>query len=226
MTRIMPAHPKIRVLVADSQLLLSDALACSLRGFDGIDVLEEHPDSGLVVIDLVELLLPDVLIVEYWMPWLLAPAITTAIHAKAPGCKVIVISWMHGSREILNSLYAGAVGFLPKNVRVERVAEAIRRSQEGESPVFREQLDQLMKTLGDKDERSHDLWDRMKGLSRRQLQILALLSTGRPLKEIAQALDITPKTAKNYLYSMMTKAGAQSQVELLALARKCGLIAD
>jgi len=220
----MPANQPTVVIVADSTKLGTDALARSLGQFPDISVLDEHPVDGLQAVEMVEMLRPDVLLIEYWMEGLLAPAVVRAVHAKVPNCKIIVFSWLHGTREILNCFYSGAVGFLPKSVDVEQVADAIRRSQAGETAEFRKQLDDQLKGLSEADERSSDLWGRMRQLTRRQLQILALLNAGCSLKQISDQMAVSQKTARNYMDSLLRKTGAQSQIEVLAMARTCGLI--
>lgn len=222
----MAVDRKIRVLIADPQLLFWDALKRSLRDFSDIEVLEEHPQSGGATVDMVELLQPDVVLVEYWMDVILGPAIAKAIKPKVPDCKLIVLTWLHGTREILNSLYAGATSFIPKaGSTVDQIAEAIRLAAAGESELFKKQQEAVLQTLRERDERAFELWEKMKGISPRELQILALLSLAKPLKEIGASLSITPRTARNHLDNMLKKTGAQSQVELLVMARQCGLIA-
>lgn len=222
----MGAQRKIRVLIADPQLLFFDALARSLRDFPEIEVLDEHPSSGSGTVSLVELFRPDVALIEYWMETMLAPAVVQAVRPKVPQCKVIVFSWLFGSREILNCLYAGATSFIPKaTATVDRIAEAIQLAAAGESEIFKNHMEAMLQKLSAQDEKAFGLWERMKGLSPRELQILALLSVGKPLKEIGATLSITPRTARNHLDNMLKKTGAQSQLELLAMARDCGLIA-
>jgi len=212
------------VLIADPLYLVSDALARALQVHPDLSIVGEHPLTALQTLDMVDLFRPHVLLMEYWMEELLAPAIIQVISKKVPHCKVILLSWLHGNREILNALRAGAAGFLPKSVGVDKVVDAIRRSQAGESPVFRKELDEMLKNLERKDEHAARLWENFKRLTRRELQILALISSGRSLKDIASTLSIAPRTARNYLDNMMNKTGAQSQVELLAMAKECGLI--
>jgi len=221
----MGSAAKISVMVADPQRLVADAIGRSLGTFTGISVLSDHPKSGLATIDLVELFHPDVLLLEYWMEEMLAPGVIQAIHLKNPDCRIIVMSWLHGKNEVLNSLYAGAAGFLPKGVSVDQVVKAVRDVVSKNEMVFKQELDNYLDALSERDERSSELWKKLGQLNRRELQILTFLATAKPLKEIASTLDIAPKTARNYLDRMLKKTGAQSQMELLAMARQCGLIA-
>lgn len=212
------------VMIADPQILFAEALGRSLRQFRGISVLPEHPSTGLSTAEFVEMLRPDVLLLEFWMGGMLAPAVVRATKDKVPECKVIVLSWLHGRREILNALYAGAVAFLPKTVSVQEVADTVRRSQSEGPPTGSERLSELLATLGRRDEESYAVWEKMKALNRRELQILTMISVARPLPEIASSLSLSPRTVRNYLDNMLKKTGARSQLELLALARDCGLI--
>ena len=217
--------PAITVLIAHSQRLLADALARALAPLPDIKVLAEHPKSGLVAVDVAELFRPDVALVDYWLEEMQGPAVVQAIRSCVPRCKSIVLSWFHGPAEIENSLAAGAVGFLPQSLGVDEITEAIRRAQAGESPVYGNELAGMVKLIQMKEAASQDVWRRLKTLTRRELEILALLSLGTQPKAIADMLVISLKTVRNHINNMMEKTATHSQGELLSVARDQGLIA-
>ncbi|MGH2809476.1 MAG: response regulator transcription factor, partial [Actinomycetota bacterium] len=76
-------------------------------------------------------------------------------------------------------------------------------------------------------QRSHeasDLWTRLEGLSRRQVEIITLLSMNLTAKEVAKKLSISPQTVKVHLRNILEKTGAHSYVDVVNMARACGLI--
>ncbi|MGH2772236.1 MAG: LuxR C-terminal-related transcriptional regulator [Actinomycetota bacterium] len=217
--------PATTLLIAHSRRLLADSLGRALRELADLKLLTEHPVSGKQTVDLVELYLPDVLLVDYWLHGMQGPAVVQAVRKLAPGCKVIVLSWFHGAPEIENCFSAGAVGFLPESLTVDQVGDAVRRAQEGESPVYPEELKEMAAKIAGRTRQSDKIWERLRTLTRRELEILGLLSLGHSLQAIAEDLFISPKTARNHVDNMLAKTQTHTQAEMLSLARDHGLIA-
>jgi len=204
---------------------MADALGRALAPYPDLKVLDANPVTGLETVDLVELYRPDILLVEYWMDGMQAPAIVQSLRGSVPDCKSIVLSWFHGAAEVQNCLSAGAVGFLPQSGTVDRLVEAIRLALQGEVPVFAAELRGMMQTIERRSEESGQAWIKLSTLTRRELQILALLSMGLSVQQIAERVFISPKTARNHVDNMLAKTETHSQAEMLNLARTHGLIA-
>ncbi|MGH2772255.1 MAG: response regulator transcription factor [Actinomycetota bacterium] len=214
---------RTRVLVADPQRLPGESLqrVLAARGFD---VLPGCPASGEEALAALAAAQPDVAVIDFRMPNLEGPEI--ALRAKELGypTKVILLSWFHGTIEIERALDAGAVGFLTKSVDVDEVAEAIVRAHAGESPVFLDKLEALFATLSKRaDKAAYELQD-LKSLSRRELDVLTLLSLDRSVKEVADELGLSVATVKMYIRKMLAKTGTFSTQEVLVKARLAGLI--
>ncbi|MGH2772363.1 MAG: response regulator [Actinomycetota bacterium] len=215
---------RIKVLVADSQLSFSDALAISLRLQPDIEVLFDHPTSAQDAVKAVVKVKPDVALVDYWLPGMEGSATTKMILSQARGQKVIVLSWFHGPRHIQEALDAGVAGFLPKSLLVPEIAEAIRRAHTGETPIYAEETGRLLAKIDKKYQDNLLIWNRLKNLTEREIVVLTLLSLGHSKKEVAEQLFIAPGTVKNHLHKMLVKSGARTLTELAAMARSCGLI--
>ncbi|MGI8425916.1 MAG: response regulator [Actinomycetota bacterium] len=215
---------KIRVLVADSQVLVSDALSIALGLYNDLEVLAEHPKGAQEAVDMASILRPDVAVFDFWLEGMDGPVVVSRILQDAPGQKIILLSWFYSPGHVRDALDAGAVAFLPKSVKVERLVEAIRRAQAGESPVFAEELSRLVQTVDKRYEEKVAVRKRLEGLTKRELEILSLLSSGRPMKELAEELHVAPGTLKVHVHNMLTKTATRNQQELLSLARYCGMI--
>ncbi|MGH2810751.1 MAG: response regulator, partial [Actinomycetota bacterium] len=175
----------ITVLVADSMPLFAEALGGVLSQQTDIRVLASRPSSGLDTVETVGSLRPDVALVDYWMPDMEGSAAVRLIRGRHPQLKVIILSWFHGAREIEESLNAGAVGFLPKHVTVAQVADAVRRAHAGESPVYLKELEEMFLSISRRGDTAAATWEKLQGLSKRQLQVLALLAENLAPKEAA-----------------------------------------
>lgn len=220
----MVIMPKIKILIADSQPLFAEALAGVLGRERDLIAFEEYPASGREAIDGVYRLEPDVALIDYWIPGMEGPAVTNAITREAPGVKVIMLSWFYGVREIKRSLEAGAIGFIPKNVSVRQVAAAIRDAQAGSSIVYPEQIAKMMERLDLGDRVATQVWERLRELTPRELEILELLAHGDPVKVLADRLSISVHTLRTHIHRILEKTGTRSQMEAVATARRYGLI--
>lgn len=214
----------ISVLVADPQRLVAESLGRVLRLFEDLDVVGERPLTGADAVTAILTHRPQVSLIDYRMPDLDGPEITRRARTVWPEAKIILMSWFHGPQEIENTLDSGAVGFLTKSLSVEVVAEGIRRAAAGESPVYLRELEQLFGDLSKRADRSAATLEELSVLSRRELEVLALLSLDHSVKEVAAGLKLSPATVKMYIRNMLKKTGALSAQEVLAKARSSGLI--
>lgn len=214
----------LTVLVADPQRMFAEALAVALRGYSELQVAEDHPGSGPELVRAVETHHPHVVVCEYWLEGMKAPATARAILARAPRTTVIAVSWLLGPPQVSDTLKAGVAGFLTKNEPVARLVEGIRRAQTGEWPVFREDLEQLVGRIDTRARFTEHAAELFASLSPRELEVLGLVGSGRDARQIARGLDLTENTVRRYIANILTKTGTHSQIELVSLARDQGLI--
>jgi len=214
----------IIVLIADPQRLFSGALAIALQRRFDIGVLDSRPTSWPEATEALEVLKPDVALLDYWMEGMETPQALRRLAETLPTCKFLVLSSLMSHDQIEEILGAGAVGCLPKTSSLETIADAIRRAYAGESPVYAEQLQQLMTNLDVRLERSVEDRKKLQSLTKRQIQILVALNSGLPIKELADELSVSPDTVKAHIKSILKKTGAKNQSEVLAMARSCGFM--
>ena len=216
----------IKVLIADTQLLFAESLALGLAWQPDLEVIPEHPTTGLEVLDTVGRARPHVVLLDFWIPGMNGAATAREIASHNPQAKVLILSWFHGPKQIQESLDAGVAGFLPKSIHVEQVVEAIRRAYDGEALVFGEQLARLVDGTQKRFEASAKRWERLSKLTPREIEILQLLAQGQPNKELARHLEISTGTLRNHIHKILTKTGARTQLEAITMARHEGLIRE
>ncbi|MGH2809898.1 MAG: response regulator transcription factor [Actinomycetota bacterium] len=212
------------VLVAHPQRLLAEAMGAALNGRDGIDVLNVFPNTGDEAVENAQRLKPAVALVDFRIADPDGPETTRRLSAKTPSCKVILLSWFHGMKEIEDALDAGAVGFFTTSFSIEKVAAGIRRAAAGDSPVFLEELERHFASLSKRSEKAAKLTEQFGHFSPREMTVLYLLSMDYSIKEVAAEIQISPTTVKTYIKSMMRKTNSLSHQEILVKARFCGLL--
>jgi len=209
------------VLVADAQRLFSGALALALGLKPDLAVLDERPISGPAAVEAVRVWTPDVVLMDNWIDG--AEAVKQIV-ATAPASKVLLLSWIKAPDQVREAIDAGAVGFLPKSLTIDRVAEAIRLAHAGQTLVYADELKRLMENINERDKEADEFSARIETLSARELQILLLLSQGKLIQEVAKELDVVPGTVTAHINQILKKTGARSQAEALAMARQWGSI--
>lgn len=220
--------PRIKVFVADSQLLFAESLATSLSRFPDLRVFylrpTNLPTTGLEAAEAIARAKPDVALLDYWTAEMEGPAVTRTIANWAPEVKVLLLSWFHGRDQSKFALEAGAVGFLPKSVEVADIADAVRRAHAGEALVFGPQLASHLDRIAEKGSQHQELWERINGLTPKEIDVLRILSTGRSIIDAAKALQITQGTLRRHIENILSKTGAGSRHEAVAMARTAGII--
>ena len=189
-----------------------------------MDVLSIHPSSAGGAAAAAAELLPEVVVVESWMPDLQGADVAAAVKRSSPDSKVILLSGQHRPDQIEHAISSGADGFLPKSISVEMLAEGIRRAHGGESPVFGKQLDHLVERMSFRHAKSREALARLESLSKRERSVLSWLSMGASTETIAEELFISPTTVKNHVKHILAKTQTSSREELLYLARLAGTV--
>lgn len=213
-----------RVLIADAQFLVADALGTALEARAGLTVLEDRPREGIETLRAVTTHWPEIVLLDFWLPDMPGPAVIRELLARAPETKVLTLSWFHGPKQVQEALQAGAVGFLPKSLSVDRVAEGIARALQGDDPVFAEKLAEMVDTITARAAYLQNASSRFASLTVRELEILRLLGAGLSSTAIARRLYISHATVRTHVTRILSKVDASSQLEAVAMAREEGLV--
>jgi len=214
----------IKVLVAHSQNLVSEALSAALGTDERFEILSEKPVMGLDAVETALKVRPDVVLLDFWLPVVGGPMATRMILARSDSIRVLMMSWLQSTSHLAEAIRAGAAGYLPMSATMDQVRQAIERAHAGDAAVFGEELQEMLATLLRKEAESQERWQLVSVLTPRDVRTLWLLSSGREMKDIAKALSITPGSLQMRIHRIFNKTGARSQMEAIAMAREHGLI--
>jgi len=210
----------IRVLLAEDHTIVRKGLRSLLDDEAGIEIVGEAED-GQQTMELVQHLLPDVVLMDITMPVLNGLEATRQIKKLFPQVKVLVLT-VHSTEEyIFQVLRAGASGYVVKQAAVSELVQAIRTVYHGDSFLSPSISRQAIEEYGRQAEAMEDKHDR---LTDREREVLQLIAEGRTNREIASRLHVTVKTVEAHRAHLMDKLGLHSTADLTKYALRKGII--
>lgn len=205
----------LRVLLADDHTLVRSGIRSLLQSLENVSVVGEAGD-GLTALQLIEQLIPDVVLMDIAMPGLNGLETLTRIQAQFPRVRVIILSMHTNEAYISRALQSGAVGYLLKDaatVELELALQAVGRGDTYLSPAVSKQL------IADHIQHSPQAM-----LTPRQREILQAIAEGQTTQQIARRLEISVKTVEAHRAQLMDRLNIHDVAGLVRYALKIGLI--
>ncbi len=209
----------IRVLLADDHKILRDGLKALLEMTAEISVVAEAGDGDEAVRKAQEVS-PDVIIMDLNMPRMNGIEATRLISAADPKVKVVVLSMLLDRESVVETLKAGACGYVLKESAADELLDAIREVMNGENYLSSRITTMVLKDyLGTSSTPTATTGN----LSSREQELLQLIATGKNSKEIAFGLGVSIKTIEARRRELMKKLNLCSIAELTKFAIREGL---
>jgi len=205
-----------RVLLADDHTMVAQGLASLLR--EEFDLVGTVGD-GQALIDAAQRLQPDVIVADMTMPVMDGLEALHRLKAQRSPAKVIFLT-MHADAQLATeALRAGASGYVLKHAAGEELLSAMQEVLQGRTYLTPLLAQDVLSSLMAPEKQAAVT------LTPRQREVLRLIAEGWRLKEIAAALQLSPRTVETHKYAMMRALGVQSTAELVRYAIHLGLVA-
>lgn len=215
---------KIRILIVDDQSLFREALRTLLSANDDIEIIGSA-ENGEIAYDLTSKLNPSVILMDLRMPVMDGVTATKLIVQNYPECKVIILTTFDDDEYVFDGLRAGAVGYLLKDVKSEKLFEAIYAANQGEYFLLPSITAKVVSEFSRiSPTQNYNIGSLIDPLSPREIEIIQLLATGVSNKEIASKLVITEGTVKNHVSNILRKMDVQDRLQAVLKAQKIGLL--
>lgn len=208
--------------MVDDHILLRDALAVVINGFDNCRVILLAANGKEVLEMLQEDHLPDLVILDLNMPEMDGYETAKYLRINYPDIYVLVLTMYDSEISLLRMLQAGARGFLKKDIHPGELKLAVQSLMNSGYFYSHNSAGKLV-NLFKKDNFNGSQGERL-GLSENELTLLKLASTDMTYKEIATLMKISPRTVDNYRDSLFVKLNVKSRVGLAIYAIKCGVV--
>ena len=200
----------IRVLLVDDHAVVRSGLGAFLLAFDDLELVGEA-GGGAEAVRLCGELTPDVVLMDLMMPDMNGAEATTIIREQYPETQVIALTSYKEDELVHGVLKAGAIGYLLKNVTADELADAIRAANAGQPTLAPEATQALIHATTKPPDLGFDL-------TQREREVLSLMIEGLNNPDIAERLVVSRSTIKFHVSSILSKLGASSRTEAVALA--------
>ena len=194
---------EIRVLLAEDHTIVRKGLRALLEDAKGIEVVDEA-ENGREAVDKSNQHRPDVVVMDISMPLLNGLEATRRIKEQDSNIKVIILT-MHADEEyVLQGLRAGADGYLVKQTAPAELVAAVQAAFHGDSflspSISRTVIKEYIRGV-----ESNTEFDSYETLTDREREVLQLVAEGLSVREIAEHLYISEKTARAHRSNLMNK---------------------
>lgn len=194
------------IFLAEDQKLLNTALATLLSLEDDLEVIGTATDGEDALSSIITKN-PDVAILDIEMPKLSGLDVAQQIHLLRLPIKVIILTTFANAQYFAQAVAADVNGYLLKDNPTEQLVKAIHEVLDGKT-IF---SPELVSTIISAEKNP---------LTKRELDVLKEIKTGKSSKDIAKAVFLSEGTVRNYISSILSKTGTSSRIEALNVAEK------
>ena len=215
----------VGVLVVDDDPLVRGALTLMMGGRDDVTVVGEAAD-GRECLEAATRLRPDVILMDLRMPVLGGLEATRELHRRPDPPRVIVLTTFDADEHVLDSIAAGADGFLLKDTPPPHILEAVKRVAAGEpmlSPTATRSLISRVRTVAAED-RTVEARGRLAALTDRELDVAREVGRGLSNADIARELHLSVPTVKAHVSRLFDKLDATNRVQIAIVVHDAGLV--
>jgi two-component system invasion response regulator UvrY len=209
----------IQILIIDDQALVRTGLRHILDQSSEVTKVTEV-SSGEAALSRCRTSRPDVILLSINLPGLTGFEITRKLMRSHPAVRIIVLA-VHAKPPYPTRLMdAGASGYLTRDCEADELIQAIRVVSGGQRYIGSEAAKQLALSMltGSANESPFE------DLSAREMEVMLKITDGRRIPDIASLMCLSPKTVSTYKYRILGKLGARSEVELVRMAMRYGLL--
>jgi DNA-binding NarL/FixJ family response regulator len=209
--------------VADGHSLFRESVIVVLRGEHDLAIVADARDGDHLAAEIAAAK-PDVAILDLNLPGCDGVQAVRLVKERAPDCRILTLADREDQRALLEVVEAGASGYLTKDCPLAELIDATRAVARGEIVIPRWMLGTLLSHLVRRRRERDEALRRMSRLTRREREVLALLTDGADNEAIAERLFISPETARTHVQNLLGKLEVHSRLEAAAFVVSNGIL--
>jgi NarL family two-component system response regulator LiaR len=210
----------ITVMIVDDHEMVRKGACGYLEAQPDITVVAQA-NSGEEALKLVQVWIPDVILMDLVMPGMDGVEATRRIKAISPRTQIVILTSFHQDEYIFPALQAGAVSYLLKDVKAVELLEAIRRAARGEAMLHPRIAARVIKTFRNMETKESSPFTT---LTERELDVLKMIAKGNTNDQIAEQLVISVGTVKGHVSNILSKLHLMDRTQAAAYAWQEGIV--
>lgn len=216
------------IVLVNAHALFREGLRYHLASSTDFRVIGEA-SNGQQAIQVVDLLDPDMVVMEVDLPGVNGLEVARAIKRSHPHIRIVLLSSTMDGQEVVKAIRAGIAACVPRNIAPEKLMQTLHQVRRGNYPIndlvlsspdVAAQVLSAFRQMAAEEE-TQSIYS---PLSPRELQVLELVAAGRTNKEIAKLLDISNQTVKNHISSILRKLAVNDRTQAVVYAMRRGWI--
>ncbi len=210
----------ITVLIVDDHEVVRQGVRAYLEAQPDFEVVGEAA-SGDEAIDLAQEKVPDVVLMDLVMSGMDGVDATRRVKNVSPRSQIVVLTSYHQDEHIFPALQAGAISYILKDVKMEELADAIRRAAIGEATIHPRVAARVIQEIrGSKKEEINPFTE----LTKREAEVIKLIAAGKSNSKIAGELVISENTVKGHVSNILSKLHLADRTQAAVYAWQKGIV--
>jgi two-component system, NarL family, invasion response regulator UvrY len=211
---------KIKVIIADDHVLMRNALSRLVGTLEGYEVLAEADNGRDLKNKILQHLVPDIVLLDVNMPEMDGFQTTQWLHKNYPHIRVLVLSMLSDERTIIKMFRLGAKGYLLKNTDPDELKKALDAIVAKNVYLSEYVSGKLVSGLN----KYAELDEKPVFLNEREKEFLRWVCSELSYKDIAEKMNLSPRTVDDYRQTLFTKLKVHSRVGLVLYAIRNALV--
>lgn len=210
----------ITVLLVDDHEVVRNGVSAFLASQPDFEVVGEAK-SGTEAVNLAMKTVPDVVLMDLVMAKMDGVEATRQVKTVSPRTKIVVLTSYHQDEYIFPALQAGAISYILKDVKMDELADALRRASQGEATLHPRVASRVIQELHGVNREELNPYTE---LTEREMEVLKLIAKGQSNSEIADSLVISVNTVKGHVSNILSKLHLADRTQAAVFAWQQGIV--
>ena len=213
-------HHRTSILIADDHEVVRNGIRSYLETLPDFQVVGEA-SSGEEALGMVAELIPDIVLLDLIMPGMDGIETTRRIKQTSPRTQVVVLTSYHEDVHIFPALKAGAIAYILKDMKMEKLSEVLHRAVQGEVTLHPRVAARVLQNIRGENGEEQPLFT---DLTDRETDVLKLIANGLTNSQIAEKLVISENTVKGHVSNILSKLHLADRTQAAVYAWQQGIV--
>jgi NarL family two-component system response regulator LiaR len=213
-------HHRTSILIADDHEVVRNGIRAYLETITNFNVVGEA-SSGEEALTMVSELIPDIVLLDLIMPGMDGIETTRRIKQVSPRTQVVVLTSYHEDVHIFPALKAGAISYILKDMKMEKLVDVLHRAVQGEVTLHPRVAARVLQNIRGESNEEQPLFTE---LTDRETDVLKLIANGLTNSQIAEKLVISENTVKGHVSNILSKLHLADRTQVAVYAWQQGIV--